>query len=114
MTPILSHLPAAATRRRTIVPAFYALLALAVAGPLLAPGLVLAVDLHIVPHPHLASDYWGVGQGTHEGALDRLPLDALFVGLGRIGLVGAGEKALLLATVFLAGFGMHRATPSRE
>ncbi|MDH4178366.1 MAG: hypothetical protein OEV72_12375, partial [Thermoleophilia bacterium] len=86
---------------------------MSVAGPLLAPGLVLAVDLNIVPHPHLATMYWGLAQGTHEGALNRLPLDALFVGLGRVGMVGVGEKALLLAIVFLSGYGMHRAAPSR-
>jgi dolichol-phosphate mannosyltransferase len=91
----------------------YAVLALAVAGPLLAPGLVLTVDLSPVPHPHLAGAYWGLPEGTHEGALDRLPIDALFVALGHLGLVAAGQKLLLLGIVFLAGLGMHRAAPAR-
>jgi hypothetical protein len=92
----------------------YGVLALAVAGPLLAPGLVLTVDLAPVPHPHLASVYWGLPQGSHEGSLDRLPLDALFVLLGHIGAVAVGQKLLLLAIVFLAGLGMHRAAPARS
>src|SRR5260221_8578431 len=101
------------SRRALTPPLVYLLLAVAVAGPLLAPGLVLAVDLAPVPHPHLASAYWGVAQGTHEGSLSRLPLDALFVLLGRVGAVAIGEKLLLLAIVFLAGLGMHRAAPAR-
>jgi hypothetical protein len=83
-----------------------------VAGPLLAPGLVLAVDLVPVPHPHLATDYWGIPAGTHLGPPDRLPIDLLFVALGHVGLVAAGEKLLLLAIVFLAGWGMHRLVPT--
>jgi dolichol-phosphate mannosyltransferase len=75
---------------------------------------VLALDLAPVPDPHFASDYWGLPSGTHAGALGRLPIDALFVLLGKIGAVGLGEKALLLAIVFLAGFGMHRTVPARS
>lgn len=89
------------------------MLALAVAGPLLRPGLVLAVDLSQVPHPRLPPDYWGLAQGTQAGLLSRLPLDALFVLLGKVGLVAVGQKALLLAIVFLAGLGMHRLAPAR-
>jgi hypothetical protein len=100
--------------RKRLPTLFYAVLTVAVAGPLLAPGLVLAVDLAPVPHPHLSSDYWGLPQGTHEGSLGRLPFDALFVLLGHIGAVAVGEKLLLLAVVFLAGLGMHRAVPARR
>jgi hypothetical protein len=91
----------------------YGILAVVVAGPLLAPGLVLTVDLAPVPHPRLASAYWGLPQGTHEGSLGRLPLDTLFVLLGHIGGVAIGEKLLLLAIVFLAGLGMHGAVAAR-
>jgi hypothetical protein len=41
-----------------------------------------------------------------------LPLDLLFVALGHINAVAIGEKTLLLAIVFLAGWGMHRLVPS--
>lgn len=72
------------------------------------------MDLAPVPHPHLASDYWGIPAGTHSGPIDRLPIDLLFVALGHIDAVALGEKALLLAIVFLAGWGMHRLVPSRS
>jgi dolichol-phosphate mannosyltransferase len=99
--------------RRWTAPAAYVGLALVVAGPLLKPGLVLAVDLNLVPHPHLPTVYWGIPAGTHAGALNRLPIDLLFVGLGHLGAVAIGEKLLLLATVLLAGWGMHRLAPAR-
>lgn len=86
----------------------YLLLALAIAGPLLGSGLVLAVDLVQTPHPGIPPSYWGLGEGTHEGPPARLPLDALFAVLGQIDAVAIGQKVLLLAIVFLAGFGMHR------
>lgn len=89
----------------------YAALALLVAGPLLAPGLVLAVDLNVVPHPHLPASIWGLPTGTHGGPPSRLPLDLLFVAAGHLGAVAVVEKALLLAIVFLAGLGMHRLVP---
>lgn len=99
------------TRRR--LPALvYAGLAVVVAGPLLAPGLVLAVDLNPVTHPHLPGLYSGVPEGTHSAPIDRLPIDLFFVALGHINAVAVGEKALLLAIVFLAGWGMHRIVPS--
>ena len=92
----------------------YGALALAVAGPLLAPGLVLAVDLSVVPHPHLPSMYWGLPTGTHGAPPSRLPFDLLFVAAGQIGAVAVLEKCLLLAIVFLAGLGMHRLAPVRH
>lgn len=51
-------------------------------------------------------------ESTQGATLARLPLDALFALLGTVGLVGAGQKALLLAIVFLAGYGMHRLAPT--
>src|SRR5437016_2497358 len=67
---------------RRAAPLIYAGLALALAGPLLmGRGVVLAVDLSQSPHPGLDTAYWGLPQGTHEGSLSRLPLDALFVAL---------------------------------
>jgi len=84
-----------------------------VAGPLLAPGLVLAVDLNFGPHPHLPGTYWGAPEATHELPPSRLPYDAAFVLLGKVGLVAVGEKALLLAVVLLAGLGMHRLVAAR-
>jgi dolichol-phosphate mannosyltransferase len=92
----------------------YAALALVVAGPLLAPGLILVVDLSVVPHPSLPSMYWGLPTGTHGAAASRLPFDLLFVLAGHVGAVGLLEKILLLALLFLAGFGMHRLVPARH
>jgi hypothetical protein len=106
LTPPRTRRAARRVRRVSLVA--YAALALAVAGPLLASGLVLVVDLSQTPHPDLPGAYYGLPQGTHEGTVARLPLDALFVGLGRLDAVGLGEKVLLLAVVALAGIGMHR------
>ena len=92
----------------------YAGLALVVAGPMLAKGLVLAVDLAPVPHPHLATDYWGIPSGTHSGPVDRLPIDLLFAAAGHLGVVGLLEKLLLLGSIFLAGLGMHRLAPTED
>ncbi|HZU19950.1 MAG TPA: polyprenol monophosphomannose synthase [Gaiellaceae bacterium] len=93
----------------------YATLALAVAGPLLAPGLILALDLSVVPHPHLPTVYWGLPTGTHGGPANRLPIDLLFVLAGHVGAVGLLEKLLLLLSiVFLSGLGMHRLAPSER
>jgi hypothetical protein len=94
-------------------PVAYLGLALAVAAPLLGGGLVLAVDLALPPHPRLPSDYWGIPSGTHIGQPSRLALDALFVALGKVHAVALGEQLLLLAIVFLGGWGMHRAAPVR-
>jgi hypothetical protein len=108
----------AGSRRRLaehlLVPMVYVALALAVAGPLLGSGLVLAVDLSQAPHPGIPTAYWGLPEGTHEGPPARLPLDALFAALGLIGAVAIGQKVMLLAIVFLAGIGMHRLAPVRS
>lgn len=72
---------------------------------------MLAVDLVQTPHPHLPADYWGLPEGTHGGLLNRLPIDALFVLFGQLGAPGLPQKALLLASVFLAGLGAHRLAP---
>jgi dolichol-phosphate mannosyltransferase len=92
----------------------YGVLALLVAGPLLAPGLVLAVDLSVVPHPSLPGVYWGIPSGTHSGPVDRLPIDLLFAAAGHIGAVAVLEKLLLLGSIFLAGLGMHRLAPTED
>lgn len=91
----------------------YAALAIAVAGPLLLPGLVLTVDLAQTPDPGIPESYWGIPEATHVGPPSRLPLDALFAGLGEIGAVEIGQKLLLLAIVLLAGYGMHVLVPAR-
>jgi hypothetical protein len=92
----------------------YAALALVVASGLLASGFVLLPDLNQTPNPGIPSSYWGLAQGTHEGSPARLPLDALFAGLGEIGAVQVGQKLLLVAIVFLAGLGMHRLVRTRS
>ena len=86
----------------------YAALALAVAGPLLRSGLVLSIDLAQTPRSTLSPSYWGLPSGTNGGSLGRLPFDALLRLAGILGVVDEAQKLLLLAIVFLAGFGMHR------
>ena len=105
--------PAAGFAGRALAPLIYIVLALAVAAPLLGSGLVLAVDLNQTPHPGIPTSYWGLAEGTHEGSPARLPLDAMFAGLGAIDAVAAGQKLMLLAIIFVAGFGMHRLVPAR-
>lgn len=109
MVPAATTRPALACVREA---AIYVALALAVAGPLLAPGLLLAVDLAWTPHPRLDDGYWGIGGSIH-GVVNQLPLDSVFVGLGKIGAVAVGEKLLLVAIVALAGAGMHAAASRR-
>jgi hypothetical protein len=112
--PLGRSIASRALALRLFAPITYLLLALAVAGPLLASGLVLAVDLSQTPHPSIPTTYWGLPQGTHEGPPARLPLDSLFVALGHVDAVGFGQKLMLVAIVFLAGFGMHRLAPVRS
>lgn len=92
----------------------YLLLALVIAGPLLGPGYVLLPDLTQTPHPGIPLSYWGLAQGTHEGSPARGPLDALVAALGQIDAVQVGQKLMLLAIVFLAGWGMHRLVRTRS
>ncbi|MFL5832177.1 MAG: hypothetical protein ACJ76X_19845 [Solirubrobacteraceae bacterium] len=101
-------------RRPRFLIAGYGALAAAVAGPLLAAGLILAVDAAPVPRAHLDPSYWGLGQGTHEGTLARLPLDALLAGLGWLTSVAFAQKLVLLAAIMLAGLGMHRLVEVRH
>ena len=101
------------TRARLWPALAYSALAAAIAGPLLAPGLVLSVDLAQTPRAPLSSAYWGLPVGTNEGSLGRLPVDALFSLAGSVGLVELAQKLLLLAIPLVAGLGMHRVAPVR-
>lgn len=89
------------------------MLALAVAGPILHPGLVLSIDLAQTPRSTLSPAYWGLPAGTNGGSLGRLPFDALLRLAGFLGIVPLAQKLLLLAIVFLAGLGMYRLAPAR-
>ena len=86
----------------------YAALAAGVAGPLLGSGLILAVDAAPVPRAQLDPSYWGLGQGTHEGTVSRLPLDAVLAALGWLTSVALVQKCVLVVAIALAGWGMHR------
>jgi hypothetical protein len=101
-------------RRPGFLIAGYGALGAAVAGPLLGAGLILAVDAAPVPSARLDPSYWGLGQGTHEGTLARLPLDALLAGIGWLTSVAVAQKLLLLASLVLAGWGMHRLVEVRQ
>ncbi len=101
-------------RPQRLIAAGYGALGLLVAGPLLSPGLVLAVDSAPVPHPALDPSYWGLGQGTHEGTVSRLPLDALLTAVGWVTSVAVAQKLVLVASIALAGWGMHRLVEGRH
>lgn len=100
-------------RRGRLAVLIYGLLALAVAGPLLRPGLVLSIDLAQTPRSMLSPSYWGLPAGTNSGSLGRLPFDALLRLAGMLDAVQVAQKILLVAIIFLAGLGMHRLAGGR-
>ncbi len=113
-TAELPSVRALAARRAAFASAGYGALGAVVAGPLLGAGLLLAVDSAPVPRPRLDPSYWGLGQGTHEGTLARLPLDAVLAAIGSITSVAIAQKLVLVLAIALAGLGMHRLTDARH
>ena len=101
-------------RRRRFLIAGYTVLGGIVAGPLLGSGLLLAVDSAPTPFARLDPSYWGLGQGTHEGTLSRLPLDAALAVVGSLTSTAVAQKLVLVAAIALAGLGMHRLVEARH
>lgn len=79
-------------------------LTLLVVAPLLAPGYVLAYDMVFVPDQAMRIDYLGLGAGLPRA----VPSDAL-VAIASVLVPGQLlQKAVLVAIVAGAGFGMRR------
>ncbi len=100
-------------RRPGFLIAGYTALGAVVAGPLLRPGLLLAVDAAPTPFARLDPAYWGLGQGTHDGTVSRLPLDAALAAVALLTSTATAQKLVLVAVIALAGMGMHRLVDSR-
>lgn len=86
-----------------VVSAALALLAL---GPALAPGLTLTYDMVFVPRLDLTRDVVGLGDGLPRA----VPVDAVVAVLTTVVPGGLLQKAVLLATLVLAGAGAGRLT----
>jgi hypothetical protein len=86
-----------------VVSAALALLAL---GPALAPGLTLSYDMVFVPRLDLTRDVVGLGDGLPRA----VPVDAVVAVLTTVVPGGLLQKAVLLATLVLAGAGAGRLT----
>lgn len=92
--------------RRWLPPLVYAVLTLAIAGPLLAPGYVFALDHAMGPE---SASYYRTYVSHNEDAIQSkggyaillLVLDALLP-------TWAAQKLLLFVPFFLAGWGAHR------
>lgn len=84
-------------KRQTISYWPYMLVSLAVLGPLLLPGYVLTMDMVFVPHPPIPAEVNA-----------SFPFYALLHYLSYVVPGDVLQKILLLATLLLAGIGMHR------
>ncbi len=79
-------------------------LALAVAGPALGPGLLLNLDLVLTPDPPVPNGIWGLGPELPRGMPYQAPLAWLSTLLDGA-LVG---KAVMVAVLVVAFVGAHR------
>src|SRR5688572_4496032 len=92
---------------RLVVPAWCALLTVAVLAPVLAPGFVLSFDMVFTPRHFLVPDALGIGTAPPRA----VPVDAL-VAILTVAIPGALlQKLVLLATLFFAGLGASRLLP---
>lgn len=92
--------------RRWLAPAVYAALALAVAGPLLAPGYVFALDHAMGPR---SADFYATYLARNEDAIQSKGAYALLLlALDALMPAWAAQKLLLFVPFFLAGWGAHR------
>lgn len=86
------------------MPGYAVLLALAVAAPLLAPGYLLLRDAVSTPRSYFSD----AALGLSESAPRALPQDFLIAALTPAADGGVLVKALLIAGIFLAGWGAGR------
>ncbi|KDF00176.1 membrane protein [Mycolicibacterium aromaticivorans JS19b1 = JCM 16368] len=89
---------------RWVVPGYALLLALAVTAPLLAPGYLLLRDAVSTPRSYFSD----AALGLSESAPRALPQDFLIAALTPVVDGGVLVKALLIAGIFLAGWGAGR------
>ncbi|WP_067830847.1 hypothetical protein [Nocardia inohanensis] len=88
-----------------LIPAGYSLiLALLVLGPLLSPGYLLLRDAVSTPRSYLTDSALGLG----DAAPRAVPQDALIATLSTVIDGGLLVKAILLAAIWLAGWGAAR------
>jgi hypothetical protein len=87
----------------------YALLALAILGPLLKSGYLLTLDLVFIPHPDYTPSFYGVSENLVSMAAT--PFYLLLQLLSHIAPVWLLEKVLLFLILFLAGVGAHKLLP---
>ncbi|AKK30160.1 membrane protein [Mycobacterium sp. EPa45] len=87
-----------------MVPGYALLLALAITAPLLAPGYLLLRDAVSTPRSYFSD----AALGLSESAPRALPQDFLIAALTPLVDGGVVVKALLIAGVFLAGWGAGR------
>ncbi|WP_082135519.1 hypothetical protein [Mycobacterium sp. EPa45] len=90
--------------REWVVPGYALLLALAITAPLLAPGYLLLRDAVSTPRSYFSD----AALGLSESAPRALPQDFLIAALTPLVDGGVVVKALLIAGVFLAGWGAGR------
>ncbi|WP_445170848.1 hypothetical protein ACTXG7_01530 [Mycolicibacterium sp. Dal123E01] len=89
---------------RWLVPGYALLLALAVTAPLLSPGYLLLRDAVSTPRSYFSDSALGLG----ESAPRAVPQDFLIAALSPVIDGGVLVKALLIAGIFLAGWGAAR------
>ncbi|WP_059015237.1 hypothetical protein [Mycobacterium sp. M26] len=89
---------------RWVVPGYALILAVAVTAPLLAPGYLLLRDAVSTPRSYLSD----AALGLSEAAPRALPQDFLVAVLSAVIDGGVVVKALLVAGLFLAGWGAAR------
>jgi hypothetical protein len=89
---------------RWVVPGYALLLALAVTSPLVAPGYLLLRDAVSTPRSYFSDAALGLG----ESAPRAVPQDFLIAAISPVLDGGVLVKALLIAGIFLAGWGAAR------
>ncbi|EHB55418.1 putative transmembrane protein [Mycolicibacterium rhodesiae JS60] len=89
---------------RWVVPGYALLLALAVTAPLVAPGYLLLRDAVSTPRSYFSDAALGLG----ESAPRAVPQDFLIAAISPVLDGGLMVKALLIAGIFLAGWGAAR------
>ncbi|MDR7087096.1 hypothetical protein J2X11_001935 [Aeromicrobium panaciterrae] len=91
--------------RRSIVPLWAAVLALAVCAPLFARGYVLSYDMVWVPHLDLdRAELWGLGSALPRA----VPSDAVVALLGSVIPAAVVQRIVLFAALFLIATGVGR------
>jgi hypothetical protein len=84
----------------------YALLSLAILGPLLRPGYILSLDMVFTPHLDFTSNLYGLNESLWT--VTSAPLYLVMQELGHIIPPWLIEKIILFLTFFVAGVGIHR------